>query len=443
MRKFIPSFLFSVAATAPGLLLLTVFLFSCSPAKKLMKEAQVMEQGGLNNEALTRYKHVYSEYTRADALVGMKRVAQRVFDSKLQQAQMMCMAGNFEGALIAYDDASAFRSSNAQLELNAVRSPEEMKRDCRNQYIDQLCKDAEGLLNDGDYDGAHLLIQKVFTLDRNDKRAAYLDAMCEILPNYQAGLIAEENGLWREAYTYFNEVCRVDAGFSDALQRRDEALKKSIFSVVYKIADNRFVDNNQENALAARVKGELLNSKNPFIEVLEREDLEIIIQEQQETMNPQFEEGPGSAAGKFKKARFILSGELLNLTYDDTPEKVSKCDCGAVYRIYSDKVDCYAYTSTASLKAAFKFKLMDAESGKLYQSQVLQFNKEDIGRRYSYEIRQKLSLTSPTGFRDHDVNLSGMINPETDPLLSEEDLMHEMQDDFARQVGKIMEGFRP
>lgn len=403
----------------------------------------MMEQGGLNNEALTRYKQVYTEYSRADALVGMKRVAQSVLDTKLQQAQMMCMAGNFEGALEAYDDAIAFNASHAQLELRAIRSPEELKRDCRNQYIDQLCRDAEELLNDGDYDGAHVLIQKVFRLDRNNKRAEYLDAMCEILPNYQAGLIAEENGLWREAYTYFNEVCRVDPGFSDALKKRDEALKKSVFSVVYKISDNRFVANNHENALAARIKGELLNSKNPFIEVLEREDLDIIIREQQETMNPQFEDGPGSAAGKFRKARFILSGELLNLTYDDDPEKVSKCDCGAVYRIYSDKVDCYAYTSAASLSATFKFKLMDAESGKLYQSQVLQFSKDDIGKRYSYDIRQKLSLTSPTGFRDHDVNLSGMINPETDPLLSEDELMHLMQDHFAQQVGKIMEGFRP
>lgn len=418
-------------------------LLSCSPSRKLMKEAATLENGDLSGEALVRYSQVYTEYNKADALVGMKRVAQKVFDGKLQHAQMQTMAGNYEEALAAYDDAIAFRSSYAHLDLKSVRTPEEMRRDCRNLYIDELYQQAESYVKGEDYDSAHNLIQKIFRLDRNNKKAEYLEAMCEILPNYQAGIIAEEKGLWRDAYIYFDEVYRVDPGFSDAAKKREEALKKGTFSLVYKITDNRFVENRHENALAARIKGVLLKSDNPFIELLEREDIEVILQEQLETMSPEFEDGTGANAGKLKRAGFVLSGELVSVTYNDTPELMSKCDCGSVYRIYSDKVDCYTYTSTASISATFKFKLMDAETGKLYQSEVVKFSKEDAGKRYSYEIRQKISLTSPTGLRDHDVNLSGMIVPETDPLISEEDMYHLMQNYFAEKVGQVMNGFRP
>jgi tetratricopeptide (TPR) repeat protein len=441
MKKQLPDLLI-VPLQMAGLLLFLIMV-ACSPSKKLLKEAHTLEQGGLSAEAMTKYSAVYSAYASPDALVGMKRVAQRVYDSKLQQAQMLCMAGNHEGALQAFDDAIAFRYSNTNLELNSMRAPEEMRKDCRNQYIDELYTEAEAQVKAQDFDRAHLLIEKIFRLDRNNKKAEYLDAMCEILPSYQAGVVAEEKGLWRDAYVYFDDVCRVDPGFSDALKRKEEALKKGTFSVVYKITDNRFVPNHHESALAARIKGELLKSDNPFIEVLERDDLDVIFQEQQETMNPQFEDGTGASAGKLKRARFILSGELLSVTYDDSAEKVSKCDCGAVYRIYSDKVDCYSYTSSSSLNAAFKFKLMDGETGKLYMSEVIRFNKEDLGKRYSYEIRQKISLTSATGLRDHDVDLSRMISPETDPLLSEEELDHVMHDFFAQQVGHVMSNFRP
>lgn len=423
--------------------LILVFLLACSPSKKILNEAQTLEEGGLNNEAMARYSQVYAEYSSADALVGMKRVAQRVYDAKLQQAQMMCMAGNYDGALRVYDEAIDFLWTNSLLELKTMWSPEELRRECRNQYIDELYKQADGHVKSEDYDSAHQLIQQIFRLDRNNKKAEYLDAMCEILPNFQAGIVAEEKGLWRDAYVYFNDVCRVDPGFSDASKRRDEALKKGTFSVVYKITDNRFVSDQHEAALATRIKGELLKSDNPFIEVLERDDLDVIYQEQQETMNPQFEDATGADIGKLKRARFVLSGELVNVVYDDSPEKVAKCDCGATYRIYSDKVDCYSYTSAASLNATFKFKLMDAETGKLYQAEVIQFNKEDIGKRYSYDIKQKISLTSATGLRDHDVNLAGMINPEVDPLMMEEELLHSMYDLFAVKVGKIMTGFRP
>lgn len=421
----------------------SIILTSCTGAKKLMKDASTLETGGLHTEALTIYDNLYTNYAKADALVGMKRVAQRILDKKLSDAQMQCMAENFDASLASYDDAISFYSSYQHLDLHTTKPIEQMRGECKGLYIDKLYKQAEDYVKDDDFENAHIFIQRIFRLDRNNQKAVFLDMMCEILPNYRSGEIAAEKGLWREAYVYFNEVCLVDAGFRDAKKRRDEALEKGTFSIVYKVNDNRFVNNIYENAQGTLIKGKLLNAKNPFVELLEREDLNIVLQEQQETMSPEYEESTGPESGKLKRARFILSGEFVSLSYDDNQEVRSRCDCWNTFKIDSDKVDCYQLTNSASLQASFKYKLLDAETGKLYRSDIVHFDKSDQGKRFTYEIQQKISLISPTGLKDHEVDLSRKIVPDNDPLISENEMMNEMYEFIAKAVVKDVEQFRP
>jgi hypothetical protein len=409
----------------------------------MMKDAAVLEKGGLKQEALNKYSFIYDNYENAEARVGMKRMAQQILNEKVQRAQMQCMSENFEAALTAYDDAIAFRNGYPSFELNTTGNLDESQRECRNRYIDKLYSQAEAYVKGDDFDSAHIYIRKIVALDRNNQKAMFLEAMCDILPNYNAGMVALDKQLWRDAYVYFSEVCKIDAGFRDALQKRDEALEKGTFAIVYKISSNKSIADGMEEALAAKIKGVLLASENPFMELLERDDLEVIYDEQQETMTPGFEYETGAASGKLKRARFILSGELVNLEVARTPEAKSKCDCYAAYKIYSDKVNCYQYVQSASCNATFKFKLLDAETGKLYKSDVISFSDQDIGKRYSYEIMKKISLTSPTGTRDHDVNLANMQNPETDPLITEQEMLNKLYSFIADKVTGSMNSFRP
>lgn len=408
-----------------------------------MKDAAVLEKGGLKQEAFDKYALIYDTYESAEARVGMKRMAQQILNEKVQRAQMQCMSENFDAALTAYDDAIAFRNGYPSFELNTTGNLDESQRECKNRYVDKLYAQAEAYVKGDDFDSAQNYIRKIFALDRNNQKAMFLEAMCDILPNYNAGVVAMDKELWRDAYVYFNEVCKIDAGFRDALQKREEALEKGTFAIVYKISQNKNVSDSREEALAAKIKGVLLASENPFMELLERDDLDVIYEEQQETMAPGFEYETGAESGKLKRARFILSGELVNLDLLSTPESKSKCDCYAAYKIYSDKVNCYQYVQNATCNATFKFKLMDAETGKLYKSDVISFSDQDFGKRYSYEIMKKISLTSPTGTRDHDVNLANLQNPETDPLITEQEMLNKMYTFIAEKVATSLNSFRP
>ncbi|MFN0031730.1 MAG: CsgG/HfaB family protein, partial [Flavobacteriales bacterium] len=265
---------------------------------------------------------------------------------------------------------------------------------------------------------------------------------CEVLPNYNAGKKAAELGLWREAYVYFDEVCRIDAGFKDAVPMRNECLAKGAFTVAYIITDNKQAGNNMEEALAATIKGELLKSENPFLELLERENLAVVIKEQQQTLSPEFD-NENSNLGKLKKAQFILSGELVHFKSEVTPVEKRKCDCATTLGIADEKVICYEVTQNRMLNASFKYQLIDAETGKLYLSDVISFADQDYSKKHEYEIQKKLSLLSPTFTKDHDVNLNGMKQTTPDVLLTEQDLLLRMYASFANKVSSALSHFSP
>lgn len=420
-----------------------VLLMSCNEGKKLMKEAQILESGGLRMEALEKYKSVYYDYNRSEGLVGMKRTTQGILDAKFQSAQMSCMVENYEAALAGYEDAFAYQNQHASLEIKSPAGAMENYQNCKSRYIESLYGEAEAAVLKEEYEKGQTLIQKILSLDRRNQKAQYLDLMCEILPNYNAGKRAMDLQLWREAYVYFDEVCMVDAGYKDATALRAECLKKGSFAVAYKIRDSKEAPDNVEKSLGATIKGELLNSKNPFLELLERENLDVVIQEQQESLSPEFDSESNSTAGKFKRAQFVLSGELVYYKSELIPEVKQNCDCGAKLSIYSDKVNCYEISSRRKLEATYKFQLIDAETGKLYISDVISFSKQDDGLRYEYEVQKKFSLMSPGGYKEYEVDLSRMKKPEPDVLLSEQDFLLQMNAFFSNKVSAALSKFSP
>ncbi|MBL0317675.1 MAG: hypothetical protein IPP69_18725 [Flavobacteriales bacterium] len=60
-----------------------------------------------------------------------------------------------------------------------------------------------------------------------------------------------------------------------------------------------------------------------------------------------------------------------------------------------------------------------------------------------YEILKKISLTSPTLTKDHDVNLSNKVEPEVDFLLTKTEMFAEMNEYFATELAKTVATFRP
>ena len=352
-------------------------LMSCNGPRKLMKEAKVYEDGGLRDRAYQAYSAIYDQHQKAEALVAMKRIAQSILIEKFQKAQMECMRSNFESALSYYDEAFAYAYSKSHLQLEIPLSAEEQRNQCKADYFNSLYSQAEQAVLDENYEEAQRLIQKLRSLDRNNKKVEYLDLISKIYPNYNAGVKAMELELWREGYDYFNEVCKLDADFKDALKLREQCLNKAKYTIAYVPILKPEIDDAIESSVSAFVKQKVLALQSPFIELVERESLEAMLQEQMNSMNAAFDQNDVIEAGKLAGARYIITGELIMYEHKTSPQRGQEKKAYLGNNVDDKKVRYTEYRLGRGVDASFRYKILDAETGKIYAAEVIPYQERD------------------------------------------------------------------
>lgn len=358
---------------------LVLVLASCSGYRSAMKEALKLEEAGLRREAMERYTAIFGAHQKADARIGMKRNGQAILDGKFQSARGECMRGQFTEALRSYELAFAYHLEHQSLELKLPANAQMDQAACRQDYIDDLYTKAEEAVLQERFEEAKGLIGRLYQLDRSNKRAQYLEILCEIIPNYNLGKKAEELGLWRDAYRFYNEVTQLDAGYKDALMRRDAALEKArvTLAVVQFQADASLAFLQKE--LVAVTKNELLQLRDPFIQLVERDDLSALVEEQTKGMLGLVDAATAVKAGELTGAQFLLSLELMQVNVQPLrstrQEKKGYLGSNEAAR----KVKYTEVVSSRSVEATCRYKVIDTESGRVHLSGSIPYAKRETG----------------------------------------------------------------
>ncbi len=430
-----------------------LLLLGCAGPRTMMKEAATLEQGGLTDKAFEKYNEIYKKSGKAEALVGMRRIAQRDLNSIYQKAQSECMRGNFEQALENYDEVYQYHKEYASLQLELPAGIETQRATCRADYANSLYDRAELAVKEERYEEAQELIRKLKSIDRNNKKAEYLDLLSRIYPNYNKGIKAMELQYWREGYEYFNEVVQLDAGFKDALERMNECLQKAKFSIAYVPVEKKNVDNSIERALSGAVKQEILQLKSPFIELVEREHMEALIGEQMTSMTAAFDEDEVIEAGKLIGARYIITGELVTYDHKVAPQRSFERKAYLGPSINSKKVKYTEYRLGRGIDASFKFQILDAETGKVFATEIVPYSERDnvvwsdfegdYTKLYPGEWKWQLvsSKEDVVNVKDRE-RLMSEFTGRKGPV-SEAELVNKMIEVFSSRVGKSVRNFKP
>ena len=436
-----------------SLFLLGLIIAGCGGSRSLLKEAQTLEQGGLTLKAFEKYNEVYQQYGKVEGLVGMRRLAQAELNSIFQKAQMECMRGNYESALRTFNEGFAYHREYSSLQLNIPASAESQNEGCKTDYVNFLYENAESAVKEERYEEAQELIRKLRSLDRNNKKAEYLDLLSRIYPNYNKGVKAMELLYWREGYEFFNEVVQLDAGFKDALQRMNECLEKAKFSIAYLPVEKKNIDNGLERALSGAIKQQILQIRSPFIELVEREHMEALLGEQMNSMSAVFDEDKVIEAGKLIGARYIITGEIVTYDHKVAPQRSYERKAYLGPTVGSKKVKYTENRLGRGLDASFKFQILDAETGKVFATEIVPFSERDNvvwsdfegdhTRLYPGEWKWQLmsSKEDVVNVKDRDrlmAEFSGRKGP-----VSEAELMNRMIAAFADRVGKSVRNFKP
>lgn len=435
------------------LLLLTLVLSGCSSTRKMLHDADLLEQSGLRNKAFENYQAIYTSNGDTRALIGMKRVAQGLLEEQFREAQMHCMRGNFEHALQVYESAFAYVEQHRELELKTPAGASDQYESCRTDYANHLYTLAEEAVLADRFDEGRAHLDKLRRFDRANKKAEYLALLCNIIPNYQLGRKAYEFGLFRDAYFHFLEVTRLDATYKDALLLRDECLTKSKISIAYLLIENPKVDHSIETSVGAMIKNAVLGLQDPFVQLLDRENIDQLIAEQMNGMSGLYDEKTVIQAGRLTGARFILTGELVSYEPMNAPQRgiERKAYLGSITS--SKKVKYTEYRLGRGLDASFRYQIIDAETGRVYATAIIPFSHRDNvvwadfegdhSMLYPGEWKwQLISSKEDVVFREKREELMDQFNGRKGPI-SDQDIRGLMMNYHAAEVAIAVKKFRP
>lgn len=261
----------------------TLGMAGCNGSKAFTKRAAKMEETGMMIQAANLYyTAVVKKPTNYEAAAGLQRTGQAVLGQHIAEFDEAVAYNNREAAIEAWQRAEAW---DQKLEaVGASLAFPEAKRAqfeaVKNAHLDATYRQANILLEQEMFAEAQLEFDAILALD-----PAYLDASqlrnvayCE--PRYRAGVLAQEADRYREAHAQFSDLVATDASYKDASSRLSQVLEDGRFTVALLEFKNGSTRPNLEVKIQSLVEQALMQTEDPFLRVVDRESLSMILQEQ-------------------------------------------------------------------------------------------------------------------------------------------------------------------
>lgn len=371
--------------------LLLILLSSCVGTKESMQNAEIFQKEGVPDKAYEEFKYVYQRRGNAEAYLGMKNSAEQMLASRALHVNMAILNADeaaFERISEYEDMIDAFKLDG--LHLDHQLQIELWQTEATKALTDKYAQQAQNLLAEKDYEGARMAIRKLEAVNRNDERVNALWTISKVVEHYRLGKDYLNLGLKEQALEEFNEVVRRDADFADALALRDQIIEDLSFTIAYVTLDNSSVNDELENIAANRIQEAVLDLDKPFMHLVERDQLMIVLNEQQATMGAAFGEESVIEAGQLMGAEYILSGQFLKFDLDlyESPTE-SKFAYTGRNAAWSGRVKYEEREISWIQDVVFSWKLINAESGKVYRSGTIPVSDEGRRRVADYDGNYK------------------------------------------------------
>lgn len=361
-----------------ALFLLSVLALSSCAYNRAMHNAEVYADHGMHHESFIAYNQAWYSRSRAEAKVGMIQAAEKHLTGLVQEGRAALMQGNTNAAMDALIRANAFNQSVAHLQLKSEAQRHRLEADLNRTRKENGYAAAEQAMLDRRHDLAAELLQDFLREHPNHEEARYLLLLAELHPAYDAGKAALESGLIHQAYSHFLEVTRRDAQFKDALALRDSCLQMGAFRLAFVPIPHTGNDTKVESQLAARIQQAVLDMDNPFVRLLERENIDHLVAEQQQGLSGLFDEDQAAQAGKFEGAEFVLTVELLNREVRTTPLETQHLRGYMGEHTKSEKVHYSVHHRHRTFDARVRFQVIHSETGQVFATRMVPFHHEDV-----------------------------------------------------------------
>ena len=387
----------------PTLILFTILILAslqaCNGSKAFVKRGAKMEKAGFADQAADLYyTAVVKKPTNPDALAGLKRTGQIVLGKHIATFDESVAYNLRESALEAWHDAEAWdeKLEGVGVDLAFPEAKRVTYDMVKNAHLDESYRKANILLEKEMFDEALKEFDAILLLNPNYRDAPERRnvAFCE--PRFRIGVHAQERERFREAHAAFDELVSTDSDYKDAAQRLSDILEAGQYTVALLDFKNGSSQLNMEIKIQSMVEQALMNSKDPFLKVVDRESLALILQEQTLGMNG-LTSGGDVEIGNMLGAKALLKATITTCDHRQTGmtssyqtgyeqfkvERVNEKGKKYFETKYR-QVQYREFTQEASVDMTCTFKFISTTTGEVISSNTISSHASDNIRYITY-----------------------------------------------------------
>ncbi len=299
-----------------------LLMVACSGSKAYTKKGAKLDEAGLYAEAADMYLQAALRNPKnVDAKIGLKKTGQQVLNDKLSNFFKAFSMGDSKGdAVQTFLEGKAYlervQSAGVNLEIadNYKRDFEQVK----GEFLVELYNKGQEQLAAQDFKGAEATFAQIAKLEPGYKDASSLQNVAYLEPLYRSGKEALGAKRWRKAYDDLSKVVAKDAGYKDASALRQQALTGGQYTIAV-LPFTSSVRNRTDLApkVQAYATTALTEVSDPFLKVVDRENMDRILEEQRLGLSGVVDEQTAVKVGNLMGAQAVLMGTVID--YQEVP----------------------------------------------------------------------------------------------------------------------------
>jgi len=398
LRSSIIAFLFKACLA----LVVVAGVQACNSSKSLSKKGAQLEEAGLYNDAaLFYYNALLKNSSNIDARIGLSKAGQRVLNDKIDDFTKARAMEEYRDAVYAYKDAMDYRTKVEKLGIK-LEAPSYLADDyeeAKRILIKGLYDEGNKHLVNKEFDKANKIFEEIHRLDPDYKDIDNLKDVSRNEPIYIAAVDHFDQGRYRKAYYEFEKIYKVNPSYKDIGILREECLDKGKYPVAIAPFENSSGKKGIEKKIQAFVITELSGLNDPFLRIVERDNMEMVMEEQRLSLSGIVDESTAAEVGNILGAKAILTGKVLTYSANEGKLQSSRKKAFEGYQVklynkledkvyYETRYKPVSYTEYYNLNEVdltFQFKAVSLETGEILFSDVVQKKENSEVHYASYD----------------------------------------------------------
>ena len=385
-------------------LIITVFLIigtGCSGSKSYSRKARKLQEAGLNDEAARFYLMALQRNQKnVDAQIGLKQTGQIQIETTLTAFYKAYSVANYKEAVYKYQEALNYKKQYGNFVTMTIPPYyQEYYQEMLVVYLDERYDLAGDLFYDEKYREANLIFKEILKLDPDFRNVKDLSLTSTVEPLYRDGVNAFNNDKYRACYQIMSNVLSQKPMYKDAFDYKDRALEEGRITLAVLQFESRIkYQNSTANSIQSNVISGLIKKNDPFLRVIDRSNMDALVQEQKINVHNTTSGNSAIKAGELLGANMLLKAKIITYTANGgTVRKyrkqgfesyqvkmVNKETKKTYYETRYKRVNYVEFEGESRVYMEVQYQLISAETGEVVKSDVLRKENTDYVNYISY-----------------------------------------------------------